>query len=430
MWSEFESAPNAVEENAMSSPKLVAMSKMSPGLATRSDFERNIGGAEQVVMIISPTGIGAINRMQGFNAGDLALAEFGRALRQSMPEGAVQCHVGGSKFAAAVPAENEFDAMEAMGALFDDLSRLAPDLCPPHIGGAWSSTAVGADAIFSAALSALDIAEHDGPHGVELKLIDPAEDMSDLALAREALDAIRAGSIRAAFQPVVDAETPGRVLFQEALIRLQRKNGDTISAARFMPTLARLGLAAEADIAMLRFAFDALIENPSLRISVNLSAQSFGRPQWRDEFNVAADRAPELAERLIVEVSEDVATSDLNSVGDLLGMLRSRGATIALDDFGAGRTSFSHLRDFRFDIVKIDGGFIRSIDQSPDNQVLVSALTSIGRAFDMMVVAEFVETAQEARILRKLGVDGFQGYLFGSPTLVWSEGSRVHEAPA
>ena len=91
------------------------------------------------------------------------------------------------------------------------------------------------------------------------------------------------------------------------------------------------------------------------------------------------------------------------------------------DDFGAGRTSFQHLRDFRFDMLKIDGGFITGIDQSPDNQMLVSSLTGIGRQFDMMVIAEYVETAQEARVLRNLGVDGLQGFLFGKPTLVWDE---------
>jgi EAL domain-containing protein (putative c-di-GMP-specific phosphodiesterase class I) len=110
--------------------------------------------------------------------------------------------------------------------------------------------------------------------------------------------------------------------------------------------------------------------------------------------------------------------------------LRVRGVSLALDDLDTGRTSCQHLLDFRFDMLKIDGGFISGIDQSPDNQILVSALTGIGRQFDMMVIAEYVETAQEARVLRNLGVDGFQGYLFGKPTLIWDKGQSSNRVNA
>jgi EAL domain-containing protein (putative c-di-GMP-specific phosphodiesterase class I) len=265
---------------------------------------------------------------------------------------------------------------------------------------------------------------------VELILIDPDRTTSDIALAREAVAAIRAGEIGAAFQPVVDAQTPGRVLFREALVRLHRPSGEVVPAGRFMPTLTRLGMAAEADAAMLNIVMDALAADETLRISVNLSAQSFSRPRWRERFLERVMTDEHLAERLIVEMSEDVATCDLSSVLDLLALLRAAGVTLALDDFGAGRTSVSHLRDARFDMVKIDGGFIQGIDRSEDNQVLVSALVSIAHSFDMMVVAEYVETAREARTLRKLGVEAFQGFLFGGPTLVWSDGRRVAPARA
>ena len=200
-----------------------------------------------------------------------------------------------------------------------------------------------------------------------------------------------------------------RSLNADSAGRLTRPSGEVIPAGRFMPALDRMGAAGEADIAVLNMAAETLAVDAGARVSVNLSAAGLGRAGWRGAFLEMADRSPDLAERLIVEISEDAALSDIGAASELFMQLRVRGVSLALDDFGAGRTSFQHLRDFRFDMLKIDGGFIKGIDASPDNQMLVTALAGIGRQFDMMVIAEFVETAQEARTLRKIGVDGFQG---------------------
>lgn len=91
--------------------------------------------------------------------------------------------------------------------------------------------------------------------------------------------------------------------------------------------------------------------------------------------------------------------------------------SFALDDFGAGLTSFRYLRDFYFDIIKIDGSFIRGIHKNPDNQVLAKVMVSIAQHFEMLTVAEFVETEAEANFLAKTGIDCLQGYYFGVPTV-------------
>jgi EAL domain-containing protein (putative c-di-GMP-specific phosphodiesterase class I) len=97
--------------------------------------------------------------------------------------------------------------------------------------------------------------------------------------------------------------------------------------------------------------------------------------------------------------------------------LQSRGVCFALDDFGAGYTSFRYLRDFYFDVVKIDGQFIRGIATNADNQVLMRALVSISEQFDMFTVAEFVENQEDAQFLIQAGVDCLQGYYYGAPTI-------------
>lgn len=390
------------------------------GLRDRPAVINAMKGAGRLLMIVSAPGLKTLNRMQGMEAGDALLADLGRALVSAAPEDAVIGRLAGAKIAVTCPAHNAEVALVTLSELFDGAAFYTDGAIRVHIGAVWAENPVTPEVMIDTALTALDEARTGGPHGFELADVG-AEQKDDMKIAREALDAIRAGAASIAMQPIVDAQTPGRIMFREALIRLTRPNGDLVNAGEFMPVLEKLGVASEADIAVLNMTAGDLSTDHSLRASVNIAASSMTRPGWRSAFLDFADREPEAAERLIVEVSEDAALADISAASELFMQLRVRGVSLALDDFGAGRTSFQHLRDFRFDMLKIDGGFISGIDQSPDNQTLVSALTGIGRQFDMMVIAEFVETAQEARVLRKLGIDGFQGYLFGKPTLVWDE---------
>ena len=107
--------------------------------------------------------------------------------------------------------------------------------------------------------------------------------------------------------------------------------------------------------------------------------------------------------------------------------LQDRGISFALDDFGAGHTAFRHFKQFHFDVLKVDGHFIRNISQDPDNQVITQALVAIRQQFDMFTVTECVETPAEAAWLQTLGLDCLQGYHFGAPTLVppW----KTHPSP-
>ena len=95
--------------------------------------------------------------------------------------------------------------------------------------------------------------------------------------------------------------------------------------------------------------------------------------------------------------------------------VQPRGISFALDGFGAGMTAFRHLKDFYFDLVKIDKSFIRGIEKDPDNQVLTKALLTVAHQFEMLVIADGVETAQEAAFLARMGADCLQGYHFGVP---------------
>lgn len=384
-----------------------------------------------VLMLIAPADLGGVNRLYGLDTGDALIRDVRRRTARHAPKGALISRFAGGKVAVAVRCSCSSEAATLAKKFRVDAAGDGPDVArnAVRIGAALAPmTGPGglpADMIVEAALASYDDTL-DG--GISLIELDRVAEVDGMAMARRALNAIKAGDARIALQPVVAADGSGRVLFREALMRITDADGAEVSAGRFMPALDRLGMTEEADIAALELAFAELARDPSLRISINLSGASIRRTGWPRAFEDLAARMPDCVERLIVEVTEEAALANASETAGLFAMIRARGAALAIDDFGAGRTSFSHLRDFRFDMVKIDGEFIKGIDQKPDNKMLVSALVAIARQFDMMVIAEHVENAIEARALRELEVDGFQGYLFGRPALVWSEGEDVAES--
>lgn len=238
---------------------------------------------------------------------------------------------------------------------------------------------------------------------------------------RGTLDMVRASikrrDVLLAYQPVVEAGRTDHVAFYEGLIRILDESGRVIPARDFIEVVETQELGRQIDVLALEKGCMALHDFPSLRLSINMSARSIGYPAWTAMLKKWVAMDPTLAERLILEITESSAMMVPDLVTVFMADLHKHGIAFALDDFGAGFTSFRYLRDFYFDILKIDGQFIRNLAKSPDNQVLTQALIQIGQQFDMFTVAEAVETEAEAKFLTELGVDCMQGYLFGAPTV-------------
>lgn len=225
--------------------------------------------------------------------------------------------------------------------------------------------------------------------------------------------AIAEGRLRLFFQPAVRSDSMGFVAFYEGLARIIMPDGTIISAGQFIPFVENTPVGRILDRKTLEMALLALHADEGLRLSVNLSPNSMSDQGWLDVFHTYAKG---VGDRLILEVTETAAISNIEHTAAFLRHIRSFGCSIALDDFGTGYTSFRHFRDFLFDIVKIDGLFIRDLDHNKDNQVLLEALLKISQHFDMMTVAEFVETPAEARKAAEMGVDCLQGFLIGRAT--------------
>jgi len=239
----------------------------------------------------------------------------------------------------------------------------------------------------------------------------------DRHILRMVEEALRSRNVRLAYQPVFPSGNPARPAFYEGLSRILDRTGRVIPAREFVSAVESRETGRILDCVTLELGLQALAANPCLRLSINMSARSIGYPRWSTtlEAGLAADRG--IARRLILEITESSAMLIPDIVTVFMDGLQKRGVSFALDDFGAGFTSFRYLRDFCFDILKIDGQFVRGIAESPDDQVLTRALVSIAGHFGMLSVAESVETAADAGWLARAGVDCLQGYHLGAPSL-------------
>ena len=238
-------------------------------------------------------------------------------------------------------------------------------------------------------------------------------DKSTLDMVR---DAIEHKQTLLAYQPVVLAHDSNIVAFHEGLIRVLDETGRIIPAAEFMPAIENTNLGRQIDVLALRAGMLALQQNPSLRLSINMSARSIGYKAWNQTMRRFLKHDKKIGERLILEITESSAMQVPELVIDFMADLQMEGVCFALDDFGSGHTAIRYFKDFFFDVMKIDGQFIKGIANDPDNHALTSALISIATHFDMLTVAESVETAEDAAVLSQMGVDCLQGYYFAAPT--------------
>jgi EAL domain-containing protein (putative c-di-GMP-specific phosphodiesterase class I) len=230
--------------------------------------------------------------------------------------------------------------------------------------------------------------------------------------------ALAQGRVMFHYQPVVQARNPRMPAFFEMLARLRLPDGRLLPAGGFLPAVEEGPLGRAIDRLALAQALKALAGNPGLRLSVNMSPRSMGDEQWLGILAAAARGGSGVCGRLILEITEDAAMQDAGQTIDFMDHVRATGCAFALDDFGAGATGFKHFRDFRFDMVKIDGAFVQGVHAARDAQVLAECLAAVARHFEMVTVAERVESQADADWLRGLGIDCFQGYLYGRPSPV------------
>ena len=247
-----------------------------------------------------------------------------------------------------------------------------------------------------------------------------------LQAATDALAGIRSGRLELHFQPIrpldpghPDSARPDHAV-GEILCRLRGADGRLVYPDAFIAPIESVGRSVELDLAVIRTLFEQLREYPRAlpgvsRMAVNLTGHSLASTSFRRQFELLLADSPLLLSALCFEITEAAAISATANVRSFLDELRRQGCRIALDDFGTGLQSFSRLKELPIDTLKIDGSFVRQVTLRGRDHALVEASVSIARAFDLMTVAEFVETEEMAQCLRDLGVQWMQGYLYARP---------------
>jgi diguanylate cyclase (GGDEF)-like protein len=231
----------------------------------------------------------------------------------------------------------------------------------------------------------------------------------------EIVAALNARRIVLAFEPVVEAQSR-KVTFYECLMRVKRSDGTTCHANEIIPVAERLGLVRMLDYRVLELVVEELAAAPALTASVNVSPASTIDPDWWAGLGGLLRANSGAAERLIIEITETAAIQDLDDTRGFVTRVKDLGCRIAIDDFGAGHTSFRNLRKLGVDIVKIDGAFVQNIMKSSDDRAFVHTMCDLSHRLGLKTVAEWVQNEEAAQLLSGWNCDYLQGALIGLAT--------------
>ena len=228
----------------------------------------------------------------------------------------------------------------------------------------------------------------------------------------EIVAALNERRIILAYEPVVDANTR-QPAFYECLMRVNRPDGAIAYANEIIPVAERLGLVRMLDYRVLELVVEELVAAPALQASVNVSPASTIDPDWWDGLGGLLRSNSGVAERLIVEITETAVIQDIDDTRGFVSRVKDLGCRIAIDDFGAGNTSFRNLRKLGVDIVKVDGAFVQNIMNSSDDRAFVHTLIDLSSRLGLKTVAEWVQDEEAAKLLTGLNCNFLQGHLVG-----------------
>jgi len=371
-----------------------------------------------------------INEAYGFGAADEVIVAVSERLAASLRETDLIGRIAGNKFGIVLSSCSEAEMSAIAGRL---RAVVRSDLISTRRGAVSATISVGAVLLPSSASSgqeamlraeeALDRARSGGRDGYSIYEPSPQREMARLRLmsvADEVAAALRENRLTFAYQPIVSAST-GIPVHYECLLRLIRPDGSVVQAGQFIPAAEQLGLVRQVDRRTLEIAVAELLRFPKIALAVNVSGTVASDRSWLESFVQYVRANDSVAQRLVVELTETAALNDFEEGTRFISDLREMGCKVAIDDFGAGFTSFRNLKMLRVDIVKIDGAFVRGLATSRENQIFVRTLVDLAKHFHLESVAEWVGSEEEAKLLAALGVEYFQGYHCGEPSMcpVW-----------
>lgn len=369
--------------------------------------------------------LGRINEAYGFNIADEVIAAIASRIRSQLRG---KDHLGrfsGNKFGIILNNCTPDDMLVAADRLLtsarDDVvqTSVGPVAVTVTLGGVTAPRhARTVNEVLARAQDALDSAKAKRRGSFQVYRPSPERDRQRQENVRATEEIIRALNERRVFlvyEPVV-AIGNRQPAFYECLMRVRRHDGSLLAVNEAVPLAERLGLVRLLDHRVLELALDELVAAPSLCASLNLSAASTVDPDWWSSLGGVLRAHPGIGERLTVEITETAAIHDIDDTRGFVARVKDLGCRIAIDDFGAGYTSFRNLRKLGVDLVKIDGAFVQNLKRSEDDRSFVHTLIDLARRLGLETVAEWVQDEEAAAILADWGCDYIQGALVGLAT--------------
>ena len=397
----------------------------------REAVDRTIAVAQRradaaAFMAVGVDNMNAINETLGRAVADTVLIEIGRRLDECLRFSDLIGRLGGDRFGIVLPqcpdehiataAEKILEAMRS-APIFTERGPVAATV---SIGVAsFCDRGSTSYEVMTRAEAALADAKRIGRDcHVHFRV---SEDLREYERRCAAIGdavhvALRQDRVTLAFQPIVSAAT-GEVNYYECLLRVRDVHGDLLAAGEFIQEIERFGYIRLIDRHILGKVIAMAASHPHITLGFNISALTTADRPWLRSLTARLRGQPELARRLVVEITETAALYDIEESARFVRALRRTGCRVALDDFGAGHTSLQHLQSLEVDLVKIDRSFIRDIKTNVESQIFLRHLLGLAEGFGLATVAEGVETEEDAEILRREGVGYFQGHHFGRATL-------------
>ena len=373
-------------------------------------------------MIVAIDSFRAINEAYGFETADQVFAVAARRIKAQLRDGDAVGRYSGNKLGIVLmncdeddmhAAAERFHAAIRNGVITAESSSVAITVSIGGVGLPRHGRTV--TEALARAQESLHIARTRGYGRFVAYAPSPsrqARRRDNAALSSEMVAALESKRLQLFFQPVVDIATR-EPSFHEGLLRLERGSGTFAPATDFIELCEQLGLIRLIDNYTLDRTLETLKSNPTARLSLNVSGETVGDAEWLSHLAAEVARSPDLVGRLIVEITETAVIRNLEEASRFIETIHDLGCLVAIDDFGAGFSSFRHLRTLEVDVVKIAGAFIENLPRSRDDQAFVKALTELARNFDIETVAEWVQDEEAVAILAGFGVDMIQGLYSG-----------------
>jgi diguanylate cyclase (GGDEF)-like protein len=396
-------------------------------LDTYVNFARRYGG-RGAVMVIDLDGLKDVNDRLGHQQGDNLIRRTAATLRERTRATDIVARLSGDEFAVLMPQSDVEGALQ----LGEDLRvQVAESFAgDSELPGATISVGItmfgvesdgGAEAVLAAADEAMYRAKAEGRNRVSM-FEAPVEatrgETRPLTTSAKIRNAITQNRLSLATQPI-HSLTDGGIERFELLLRMRGESGELLPASAFIGVAERSGMIQELDRWVVGQALELLGERQRaghpVSLHVNLSGASLTDISVLEYIERKLDEGDADPARCTFEITQTARVEDMETAASFADRLTEFGCEVAIDDYGAGFGPFEYLKRFPFDVIKIDGTFIRDLAHNDADQLTVQAIVGIAQGLGKRTIAEFVEDEDTAQMLRAFGVDMAQGYYLGPP---------------